>query len=144
MRKTLLTFVLLVAAMTVSFGQVVGIWKTIDDETGKAKSYVEIFEKNGKVYGKITKLLNRPAQDDPNPKCDMCTDDRKDNAIIGMEIIRSMKKDGNEYNDGTILDPNNGKIYDCKMWVEKSKPDILNVRGYIAFFYRTQTWHRVK
>ncbi len=61
-----------------------------------------------------------------------------------MEIIREMEKDDDEYEDGTIMDPNNGKIYDCKLWVDKNNERILKVRGYIAFFYRTQTWHRVE
>ena len=118
---------------------VIGQWKTIDDETGKAKSIVEIYEKNGKIYGKIVKLLART----DDPICDLCTDDRKNKKVLGLEIIREMKKDGSEYEDGTILDPNNGKVYDCKLWVDAKDPNKLNVRGYIAFFYRTQNWYRV-
>ncbi len=114
----------------------VGKWKTIDDETGKVRSIVEIYEKNGKIYGKILKIFRAPTADQ-NPSCKSCSDDRKGQKIVGMEIIRGMKKDGSTYEDGTILDPETGKIYDCKMWVEGGK---LQVRGYIAFFFRTQTW----
>ncbi len=120
---------------------VVGKWKTIDDETGKAKSVVEIYEKDGKMYGKIVKLLNREPNEDPDPICDKCTDDRKDQKILGLEIIRDMEKDGDEWADGEIVDPESGKVYDCKMWV---KDGDLRVRGYIAFFFRTQTWLPVK
>lgn len=118
---------------------VVGKWKTIDDETGKEKSIVEIYLKNGKAYGKVVEILNPEKQD---AICDLCADDddRKNKKVLGMDIIRNMEKDGNEWEDGTILDPNNGKVYDCKMWVEDGN---LQVRGYIAFFFRTQTWYKV-
>lgn len=115
---------------------VIGKWKTIDDETGKARSVVEIYEKNGKLYGKVIKLFRDPGEDQ-NPVCSKCEDDRKGKRIIGMEIMRDMVKDGNEYEDGTILDPKSGSVYDCKIWVEDGK---LQVRGYIAFLFRTQTW----
>ncbi|MGB0521367.1 MAG: DUF2147 domain-containing protein [Flammeovirgaceae bacterium] len=124
----------------------VGQWKTIDDETGKERSIVEIYEKNGKLYGKIVKLLNRGADEDPDPVCDKCPnkDDRKDQKVIGMEILREMAKDGDEWEDGTILDPEKGKVYDCKLWIDPANKDILKLRGYVAFFFRTQDWHRVK
>jgi len=130
-------------SLSINAQSIVGKWKTIDDETGKEKSVVEIYKKGDKVYGKIVSLLNREPGDE-DPLCDKCTDDRKDKHIVGMEIIRNMEKDGAEYDEGTIMDPNNGKIYDCKLWVDNDNNDILKVRGYIAFFYRTQTWHKVK
>ncbi len=140
-------FSLLIALMlfTVSINaqSVLGKWKTIDDETGKEKSIVEIYQKDGKVYGKIISLLNREPGDE-DPICDKCTDDRKNKHIIGMEIIRDMELDGDRYEDGTIADPGNGKIYDCKLWVDEDNSKILKVRGYIAFFYRTQTWYKVE
>lgn len=121
-----------------------GQWKTIDDETGKAKSIVQIYKKtDGKLYGKIVKLF-REKGEDPDPICDDCTDYRKNKKIIGMEIITGLEQDGNEwYADDAILDPANGKIYDCKIWLEPSDNSVLNVRGYIGWFFRTQTWHRV-
>jgi len=121
---------------------ITGKWKTIDDETGEPKSIVRIYKKKGKYYGKVKKLFRKPGED-PNPVCDKCADDdpRKDKPTKGMVIIKDMKKDGNEYSGGTILDPKNGKIYTCKLWLENGN---LMVRGYIAFFFRTQTWHRVK
>lgn len=115
---------------------IVGKWKTIDDETGKEKSIVEIFMKDGKAYGKIIKLFLEP-DENQDPICDECTDYRKGKKLIGMNVITNMVKDGDEWEDGEIMDPNNGKIYDCKLWVEGGK---LQVRGYIAFFFRTQTW----
>ncbi len=120
-----------------TYGQsIIGTWKSIDDETGKEKSIVEIYIKDGKAFGKITKLFLTP-NEDQDPTCTECTDYRKGKKVIGMTIITNMVKDGDEWEDGEIMDPNNGKIYDCKLWVEDGK---LKVRGYIAFFFRTQTW----
>lgn len=113
-----------------------GKWKTIDDETGKAKSIVEVYEKDGKLYGKVVKLFRAP-NEDQNPNCKLCPGDRKDKKVLGMEVLRNCKKDGKEYVDGTILDPKNGKVYDCKLWIENGK---LHLRGYVGFLYRTQVW----
>lgn len=118
---------------------IIGKWKTIDDETGKAKSIVEIYMKDGKAFGKIIKLFRAP-NEEKNPTCGKCSDYRKDKKVIGMIIITDMKKDNGEWEDGEILDPDNGKVYDCKLWIEDGN---LQVRGYVAFFYRTQTWLKV-
>jgi len=127
----------------VSFGlsaqSVTGKWKTIDDETNKPKSIVEIYEKDGKMYGKIVELF-RGADEDQDPICEKCKDHRKGQKIIGMNIVSDMKKDGDEYSGGEIMDPANGKTYTCKFWLEDAKT--LKVRGYWGFIYRTQTWHK--
>ena len=134
--KFVLTALLFIFSNTL-FGQdIIGKWKTIDDNTGKPRSIVEITEKDGKAYGKILKLFREPGEDQ-DPICDDCEDYRKDKKVIGMTIITDMVKDDDEWDDGEILDPENGKIYDCKIWVEDGK---LQVRGYVAFFFRTQTW----
>lgn len=123
---------------------VVGKWKTIDDETNKAKSIVEIYKQDGKLYGKILKLFKEPSEDQ-DPLCTNCEGALHNKRIIGMQIINGLEYDDGEwYKDEGILDPNNGKVYDCKLWVDSDDPDILHVRGYILFVYRTQTWHRVK
>ncbi|NOX89915.1 MAG: DUF2147 domain-containing protein [Calditrichaeota bacterium] len=142
---TILLVLILLGLSQLSFAQqdpIIGKWKTIDDETNQPKSIVEIYMRDGKFYGRVDSLFRKPGED-PNPKCDKCPDDdpRKDQLVLGMEIIKDMVKDGNEYTGGTILDPKKGKIYRCKLWIEDGK---LKVRGYIAFFYRTQTWYRVK
>jgi uncharacterized protein (DUF2147 family) len=117
---------------------ITGKWKTIDDETNKPKSIVEIFEKEGKYYGKIVKLF-RTADEEQDPLCEECPEEdaRYKKKIIGMEILKEMMKSGSEYSEGTILDPNNGKIYRCKIWREGNN---LKLRGYVGPFYRTQTW----
>lgn len=112
----------------------VGKWKTIDDETGKPKSVVQIWEENGRLYGRILELINPST---PNPICDKCEGKRKDQPIEGMTILWDMHKDGETWKDGKILDPKKGKIYDCKLWLEGDK---LKVRGYVGIFFRTQTW----
>jgi len=121
---------------------VIGKWNTIDDETGEERSIVEIFEKNGKMYGKVVKLLRTP-NGDPDPVCKDCdeSDDRFNKKVIGMEILREMEKSGDAYDDGNILDPKNGRVYRCKIWIENTD---LKVRGYWGPFYRTQTWHRAQ
>ena len=115
---------------------IVGSWKTIDDNTGKARSVVEIYEKEGLYFGKVVDIFPQPGED-PDPICENCTGDKKNQKVIGMEIITDMEKDGDEYVNGEILDPENGKVYKCKLWVEDGN---LKVRGYLYFLYRTQTW----
>jgi uncharacterized protein (DUF2147 family) len=118
---------------------VLGKWMTIDESTGEEKSIIEIFDRNGKVYGKIVKIFTDV---DPDPICEKCPEDdpRYRKKIIGMEIIKDMEKGENEYSQGNILDPQDGKIYRCKLWTEGAR---LKVRGYWGPFYRTQTWRRV-
>ena len=119
-----------------------GTWKTIDDETGKPKSLVRITEEGGVLTGKIEKLF-RPADQDQNPKCTNCEGARKDQPIIGMTILSGLKKDGNEYTGGEIMDPSKGKTYKSKAQL-KDNGSKLEVRGYIGapMFGRSQTWVR--
>jgi len=117
----------------------VGRWKTIDDETGQAKSIVEITQgANGTLSGRIVELLN-PSK--PNPACDKCKDDRKGKPITGMEIIRGMKPDGDAYAGGTILKPDEGKVYKSKMELVEGGSK-LEVSGCVAFICKSQVWQR--
>ncbi|MEO8407874.1 MAG: DUF2147 domain-containing protein [Oxalobacteraceae bacterium] len=120
----------------------VGLWKSIDDHTGKAKSLIRISESDGQLSGKVEKLF-RALGEEQNPKCDKCSDARKDQPIIGMTILSGLKKNGDEYSGGEILDPANGKLYKSKVSVVNSGKK-LNVRGYIGapLFGRTQVWVR--
>ncbi|MBL4662829.1 MAG: DUF2147 domain-containing protein [Flavobacteriaceae bacterium] len=137
----LFCLVCLLGLSTVSAQGVFGKWKTIDDVTGKARSCVEIYEEDGKVYGKIIKLINIEKE---NPMCDLCCCEDKGQPIIGMQFLRGLKKDGDKYNGGKILDPKTGKIYDCYITLEED--NILKVRGYINFplMGRTQYWYRTE
>ncbi|NBD08267.1 MULTISPECIES: DUF2147 domain-containing protein [Corallococcus] len=122
----------------------VGRWTTIDDETKKPKSVIAIYEENGKLYGKIEKLFREPTEEQ-NPVCDKCQGALKDQPIIGMTILRDLKKDDDEWSGGTILDPANGKTYKCKIAVEEGGKK-LKVRGYIgmSLLGRTQHWNRAE
>ncbi|RLA75508.1 MAG: DUF2147 domain-containing protein [Epsilonproteobacteria bacterium] len=126
------------ATVSIASDDIVGSWKTIDDKTGKAKSIVSIYKKGGEYFGKIEKLLIKNP-DNPEQICLNCKDERKNKSLIGMDIIENMTMVDETLENGTILDPENGKIYKCKIWLEDGK---LKVRGYIMFLYRTQTWHR--
>ncbi|WP_343733391.1 DUF2147 domain-containing protein [Duganella sp.] len=119
-----------------------GLWKNIDDETGKPKALIRITENNGVLSGQIEKLFQE-ANEDPNPKCDKCEGARKDQPIIGMTILSNLKKDGDEYAGGEILDPKNGKVYKSKLRLADGGKK-LNVRGYIGvpMLGRSQTWVR--
>lgn len=143
--KTLLLSLLTAFILTGTEAPTVeGRWKTIDDETGKAKSIVEIYKSGGKLYGKIVKLFREP-NEDQDPVCDECEGANYNKKITGMVIIEGMvfDEDDNEWDDGTILDPKSGTVYDCKLWLDEDNANILKVRGYIAFFFRTQTWERM-
>ncbi len=137
--SSLMMFVFLMMS-TVSFSQIEGKWKTIDDETGEEKSIVEIWKaQDGLYYGKIIKLFDETKQNDVCDECDK-DDPRYNKPIIGMVIIRKMEKvEDNEWDEGDILDPANGKVYDCKMWRDGKN---LQVRGYIGWSLigRSQTW----
>jgi len=134
-----LSLIVFLALGHVAFGQgIIGKWKTIDDETSEPKSIVEVFERDGQVFGRVVKLFRKPGEDQ-DPVCDDCEqeDPRYNKKIIGMEIMRGMRASSGEYEGGDILDPNNGKVYKCKVWLEGND---LKVRGYWGPFYRTQTW----
>ncbi|KZS41986.1 hypothetical protein AWE51_00670 [Aquimarina aggregata] len=138
--KTLFTLLLLISSIASAQQEIVGEWKTIDDTTGKPKSIVEIYKEGDKFYGKIKRILK---EEDRSKLCIECNGEEHNQPIEGMVIINELEKDGNEYEDGTILDPENGKVYRCKIWVDEDNPKVLNVRGYIAFLYRTQKWLKV-
>lgn len=120
---------------------VTGKWKTVNDETGKANSIIEIFEEDGEIHGRILRILK---EEDRQKTCASCSGEMKDEPIEGLIVMTGLEKDGDEYTGGKITDPDSGKEYKCKIWLDSENPDILNVRGYIAFFYRTQTWIRDK
>lgn len=143
MKMKLVLTVALVALSLIGRAQsCVGKWVTIDDETNKKKSIVELYKQDGKLYGKITYLFPREGRE-PDPKCTLCTDDRKDQPLVGLQIVRGLNWSGSVWQNGTIVDPENGKIYTVKMWLENGNANLLNVRGYIGPFYRTQKWIRI-
>ena len=119
----------------------VGLWKTIDEDTNQAKSYVRISQTNGTLSGKVETILNPAKQNDICSKCD---DELKDQPILGMTIITDVKaQDDGTWGDGEILDPTNGKTYTLQL-TPQDEGKKLEVRGYIGFFYRNQYWLRVE
>jgi uncharacterized protein (DUF2147 family) len=135
---------LLVAASAFAdAGSPAGLWRTIDDKTGKERSVIRITEVNGVYEGKVEQLLNRQPDDDPDNLCRKCEGARKDQPIIGMTILWGLKKDGEQYSGGEILDPKNGKVYRAKMKLVDNGAK-LEVRGFIgvSLFGRSQTWIR--
>lgn len=119
----------------------VGLWNTISDKDGKPEAVVEIREVDGQLSGVVRELL--VAADPQDSICGKCTDDRKGQRIIGMEILRHMRRDGDEWNGGEILDPENGKTYRATLKLVDGGKKLL-VRGYVGLpiFGRSQTWVR--
>lgn len=117
----------------------IGLWKTVDDETKQPKSLVRIVEKDGELVGRVEKILT----DRTDARCDRCTDERKDQPVQGMTIVTGMKPDGDLWDGGSILDPNNGKVYRSRMKLLEGGRK-LEVRGYIGapLFGRSQVWLR--
>lgn len=120
-----------------------GVWRTVDDRTGKERSIVRIVEKNGVYEGRVEQLLDRQPDDDPQDLCRKCEGERKDQPVVGMTILWNLKKDGDQYTGGEILDPKNGKIYRAKMKLLDAGRR-LEVRGFIgvSLLGRSQTWVR--
>lgn len=136
MKKLMYAFVAVFLSVF-SYAQIEGKWKTIDDESGKEKSYVEIFKKaDGKYYGKVVQLLIKP--EDPN--CSKCKDDRKGKPILGMEVIRGLSKDGNEFTGGTITNPKDGKSYKTEVVRDGNN---LKVKAIVfGITVKTQVWQK--
>ncbi len=120
--------------------EVLGRWENINDE-GKVNSIIEVYEKENKVYGKVEKIMK---EEDRDRVCTKCEGDLKNEPIQGMELMRGLEKDGDKYVGGTIVNPKTGKEYRCKIWLDDDNPDVLKVRGYVALFYKTKTWHRAE
>lgn len=119
-----------------------GVWRTIDDKSKKERSVIRITESGGEFRGVVEKLFDEPGED-PAHLCKECKGERKDKPIIGMTILWGLKKDGDGWGGGEILDPKNGKIYRAKMSLSEDG-NSLNVRGFIgiSLIGRSQVWHR--
>jgi uncharacterized protein (DUF2147 family) len=141
-RHALLGSLVLVGLPAIGQMTPVGLWRSIDDNTGAAKAEIRIREgSNGIVSGVVEKAL----QKSESPNCNLCTDDRKDQPKLGMEIIRGARRaeDKDVWEHGHILDPDNGKTYRLRMTPLDGGAS-LQIRGYIGPFYRTQIWVRVQ
>lgn len=120
----------------------VGVWKNIDDVSGKSRALIRITETNGTLRGTVVKVFPGP-DEDQNPKCGNCEGALKDAPIVGLRILSGLKKDGDEYTGGEILDPENGEVYSSNVHLIDGGRK-LSVRGYIgvSLLGRSQTWIR--
>lgn len=130
MKKFFIYLIALFLSISAEAQDVKGFWTTIDDETKTPKSVVEIYEYQGKLFGRVVDIFGNKeatAKLPSSPK------------IMGLDIIWDLEKQGNKYKNGTILDPKKGKVYGCELWREGNN---LTVRGKIAFLGRNQTWQK--
>ena len=137
--KIILTFCLGLSWSLLMGQSPIGVWRTIDDNTGEPRSHVSIYEEGDKLFAKITKLLD----EDPEEYCTACKGKNANKKILGMVIMEDMAENNGVWSKGTILDPETGNTYKCKIWLDQKNTDLLKVRGiHWTGLYRTQTWHR--
>jgi len=137
-----ITLGIIVCGVSAQGNTPVGVWKTIDDDSNEPASYVRMWVDNGELFGKIEELVLKPGEHS-DPKCAKCAGSQKDQPILGMTIISGLRQVGEVWTGGHILDPDNGKVYNCRIKVQDGGRK-LEVRGYIGFSLigRAQTWHR--
>ena len=143
MKHAVVVSLLLTASGAFAQMSPVGLWRNLDDKTGEAKAEIRITETAGALNGRIEKVLRKDAK--PDAKCVECTDERKDQPMTGLEIIRGAKKaEGKDvWEGGKILDPENGREYRLRLTPVEGGSK-LDVRGSFGPFGRTQTWVRVQ
>ncbi len=141
--KKYLTLIILLLSVYISNAQsIFGKWKTIDDRTGKPKGIINIYEKDGFMYGDVIKILEKGKE---NALCVKCDGDLKDKPVIGMTIIEGLEeKENGVWKGDTLFDPEQAMTFRCKIWLNPENKNELKVRGYLLFVYRTQTWLRVE
>ena len=117
-----------------------GNWVTLDDETGVEKSIIKLYIENDSLYGRIETLL---LEEDQGQLCTNCLGSELNQPIEGLVILKGLTRDGDQWTGGTILDPENGKEYQCTLTLNETLE--LNVRGFIGFSFigRTQRWKRL-
>jgi uncharacterized protein (DUF2147 family) len=139
----MLLILLMIGSLATEAQQITGKWKVIDEDSDEAKCIIDIFKTdNNTLKGEIIKLLDSDAPKDAT--CIKCKGNFKDEPLVGLPILRGFTKENDKWVDGKITDPEKGKTYDSKIWVDEDDPDKLKVRGYVSIFYRTQTWERVE
>ncbi|TXD58097.1 DUF2147 domain-containing protein [Polaribacter sp. IC066] len=141
MNKIVLTFVLLAFSASINAQTIFGKWNSRNEDTGKVDSVVEVYEKDGKAFARITEIMN---PDRKNAVCELCEGENKNKPLLGLNILTGLEKDDKEWSGGEILDPRNGKVYKC--YIQLIQPNKLKLRGYIgvALFGKTAYWERAE
>ncbi|APU69708.1 MULTISPECIES: DUF2147 domain-containing protein [Christiangramia] len=140
MRYFLAPILLIFLGQSLFAQEVTGKWENRNHE-GTVNSIIEIYKEDGKYFGKVDRIMK---EEDRDRVCSECDGELKDQPIEGMTFMWDLEKNGSEYSGGTIVDPKSGKEYRCKIWLDENDPDRLNVRGYLAFFYKTKVWERAE
>lgn len=138
MKHFLVSCLCMLALGHVGKAQVTGLWTTVDDRDGRPKSVVEIYEQDGRYFGKVVRLL----EEDADSICPKCPGDRKGKPIVGMNILTDLEITPDGGRNGEVLDPESGSVYSC--YIKMLDPGKLKLRGYIGApaFGRTQIWTR--
>lgn len=140
--RSLLVLLLVLFSLPTRSQSIFGKWKTIDDRTGLPKAVINVYEKDGLMYGNVVEILEEGKE---NFICHKCDGELKDMPVMGMMIINAAKEHKNgEWKGKTLFDPQQAMTFRCKIWLNPKNPNELKVRGYLAFIYRTQTWLRVE
>ncbi len=142
-RNRVLLVALAMLVFSMGYGQsIFGKWKTIDDRTGNPKAIIDIYEKDGLMYGHVVQILEKGKE---NSLCTKCDGELKDKPVLGMTIIEAAKETSKGvYKGKKLFDPEQAMTFRCKIWLNPDNPNELKVRGYLAFLYRTQTWLRLE
>ena len=140
MRKTFL-LILFGMSLTVQSQSIEGLWKTVDDQTGETKAVVKVYKEEGLLFGQIQQILVDGAE---NAVCDKCRGPLKNKPLIGFMTINGFKEEDGFYKGKELFDPEQGRSFRGKVWLDPKNINRLKVRGYLGFLYRTQTWIRLK
>lgn len=139
--KKIFTLLFLTSFLSINSQTIFGKWYSTNDDTGEVDSVVEMYKKDGKAYAKIIEIMDENRQ---NAVCDKCEGENKNKPILGLEILTGLEEKGDEWSGGKILDPRNGKEYNC--FIKLINPNKLKLRGYIgvSLFGKTKYWKRAK
>lgn len=142
MFRSLFVFVVLIALSISVQAQksVLGVWKVVDPSSNDILNHVQIFEFQGKVYGRVVKNVKLPA----DHRCAICPGELKNQLVLGMMVLEKLQFREGFYQSGKLLDVQSGKWYSCQMWLKNEDPDVLVIRNFLGFLYRTQYWYRVQ
>lgn len=141
MKKVFFTTLLFALSITINAQTIFGKWNSTNEETGNIDSIIEVYEKDGKAFAKVIEIKGSARK---NAVCEKCEDENKNKPILGLNILTGLQENEDEWSGGNILDPRNGRIYNC--YIKLIKPNKLKIRGYIglALFGKTAYWERAE